>query len=370
MLVLGAGGNNSIWINADGTVTSGYQWNFTTTQTFTAGGNQLILKNGTGSNPSLIFRNDGTNFYLLKTAASTAPNGAWDTTRPLTINMTTGDISMSENVNMSKTLTVSNTITTNGTNGGLQLTTRDTGANWTLYNSGGTCRLWNGADRFTVDANGNLGGRDHYADRGDGTGVIYFGNPGNSHYLYWDNTWYHFNNGAVHVNGQIQCDSTLTVLGMSVFNTPNSGTSGGIQLRANGTTGNAYFQVTDSGGTTQWGLATVTSAGKFTWSGDIVAFSDGRLKENIETVEGALDKVCRMRGVTFTWKSNGVKSAGVIAQEHMEVAPEAVSHDPENDIYGVNDAATTAYLIEAIKELKALVDAQAREIAELKRDAA
>jgi hypothetical protein len=49
--------------------------------------------------------------------------------------------------------------------------------------------------------------------------------------------------------------------------TPNAGTSGGLVLKGNATTGNAILQVRDSTATAQWGFAVVTSAGAFTWSG-------------------------------------------------------------------------------------------------------
>ena len=52
--------------------------------------------------------------------------------------------------------------------------------------------------------------------------------------------------------------------------------------------------------------------------GNVTAFSDERLKENVETIEGALDKVLQMRGVTYKFKSelnDGQRGTGVIAQE-------------------------------------------------------
>ena len=71
------------------------------------------------------------------------------------------------------------------------------------------------------------------------------------------------------------------------------------------------------------------SDGDFHADGDVIAFSttissDERLKENIEIVPDALDKVEALRGVTFDWKRDGKSSAGVIAQEVMGVLPEAV----------------------------------------------
>ncbi len=81
-------------------------------------------------------------------------------------------------------------------------------------------------------------------------------------------------------------------------------------------------------------------------------FSDARLKENIRSIEGALEKVCRMRGVTYTRKDTGDRSSGVIAQEMEEVAPELVSQVPDGT-KAVAYGNALGYLIEAIKELRA-----------------
>lgn len=43
--------------------------------------------------------------------------------------------------------------------------------------------------------------------------------------------------------------------------TPNSGTTGGLRVFGNATSGNAIIQFTDSAGTTQWGYMQITSAG-------------------------------------------------------------------------------------------------------------
>lgn len=54
------------------------------------GQNQLVLKYETGTNPSLIQRNDGSNFYFLISGASAAPSENFNGLRPLTINLSSG----------------------------------------------------------------------------------------------------------------------------------------------------------------------------------------------------------------------------------------------------------------------------------------
>jgi hypothetical protein len=94
-------------------------------------------------------------------------------------------------------------------------------------------------------------------------------------------------------------------------------------------------------------------AGSIVAAGNVTAYSDERLKENIETIPSALDKIGQIRGVTYTRNDLDDKErryAGVIAQEIEVVLPEAVRDIGE--IKAVDYNATIALLIEAVKELK------------------
>jgi hypothetical protein len=87
-------------------------------------------------------------------------------------------------------------------------------------------------------------------------------------------------------------------------------------------------------------------------TGDIVAYSDRRAKENINTIDNPLAKVEQLRGVYYNKiKTPDKKEMGVIAQEILEILPEVVTYDTENDQYGVSYGNITAILIESIKEL-------------------
>ena len=114
-----------------------------------------------------------------------------------------------------------------------------------------------------------------------------------------------------------------------------------------------YFDDAEKLATTSGGISVT---GTITASGNITANSDQRLKSDIKTIDNALDKVCEMRGVTYT-KDNELGS-GVIAQEIEKVAPELVL---DGEYKSVAYGNTVGYLIEAIKELKS-------EIEELKKD--
>ena len=99
-------------------------------------------------------------------------------------------------------------------------------------------------------------------------------------------------------------------------------------------------------------------AGAFTATGDITAFSDARVKENVETIPNALEKVTALRGVNFNKIGEEKRSTGVIAQEVKEVLPEVI-HENEDGMLSVAYGNITGVLIEAIKE-------QQKQIEELK----
>ena len=94
--------------------------------------------------------------------------------------------------------------------------------------------------------------------------------------------------------------------------------------------------------------------GTFTASADVIAFSDKKLKDNIQTLDGS--KVFDMRGVSFNRNDqDGKLSSGVIAQELELLAPELI-HESEDGTKGVAYGNTVGYLIEAIKLLKAEIE--------------
>lgn len=83
--------------------------------------------------------------------------------------------------------------------------------------------------------------------------------------------------------------------------------------------------------------------------------SDISLKENINTIENALQKVLSLRGVTYNWKDkskggDGTK-LGLIAQEVNGVVPELTYYNSNGGYMGVHYKDIPALLIEAIKEL-------------------
>ena len=108
--------------------------------------------------------------------------------------------------------------------------------------------------------------------------------------------------------------------------------------------------------------------------GEITAFysSDARLKENVVTIDGALDKVMAMRGVSFDWKDEHIEKRGgedgyfvrkedigFIAQELEPILPTVV-RKRKDETLAVDYQKMVAVLVEAMKEqqeqIKALTE--------------
>ena len=114
------------------------------------------------------------------------------------------------------------------------------------------------------------------------------------------------------------------------------------------------FQGVDGSSTITALTLDMSEAGAATFNNNVTAFSDERLKDNIETLEDGLAKVEQLRGVTYT--RDGKENIGVIAQEVEKILPEIVlTADDEMGTKSVDYSRITAVLIEAVKELSARV---------------
>lgn len=120
-------------------------------------------------------------------------------------------------------------------------------------------------------------------------------------------------------------------------------------------TGNGLSgSITSTGTLTMSGsyTGTFSVSGSITSSGNITAFSDRKLKDNLEKIEGALAKVRQITGYTYTRKDLDDKvkrHTGVIAQDVEVVLPEAI--EEHDGIKGVAYGNMMGLVFEAIKEL-------------------
>ena len=103
-------------------------------------------------------------------------------------------------------------------------------------------------------------------------------------------------------------------------------------------------------------------AGDLVAAGNVTAYSDLKLKDNIITIDGAVNKVQQLRGVYYTKKSDITKARkiGVIAQEIKQILPEVVLDnvdiETKESILSVDYGNITALLIEAIKEQQSQIE--------------
>jgi hypothetical protein len=81
------------------------------------------------------------------------------------------------------------------------------------------------------------------------------------------------------------------------------------------------------------------------------------LKENIAPIENALDSIMRLVGVTYDRRDGSKKEeAGLIAEEVDKILPNLVTKDQDGNPDAIHYTKLTAYLIEAVKSLKAEIN--------------
>jgi hypothetical protein len=150
----------------------------------------------------------------------------------------------------------------------------------------------------------------------------------------------------------IALGSNLATLTFGTYLTGTSyNGSTAVTIATNATSANTASTIVarDSSGDFTAGTITAT---------DFNSTSDLNLKENIKTVDNALETVSTLRGVSFDWKETGKGSYGVIAQELEEILPDLVKN---GEVKSVNYNGLIGVLIEAVKELK-------KEVEELKNN--
>jgi hypothetical protein len=91
--------------------------------------------------------------------------------------------------------------------------------------------------------------------------------------------------------------------------------------------------------------------------------SDYRLKDNVIPMTGALDKIAKLKPVTYTWKASETNGQGFIAHELQEHFPDAVSGEKDavnedgKPVYqGVDTSFLVATLTAAIQEQQTIIN--------------
>jgi hypothetical protein len=220
---------------------------------------------------------------------------------------------------------------------------------------------------------------------GDTTGAIYL-NKAQTRYLYNDGTKYYLNGQGLQVNGSdvLNTSDEFKITGTRNYRSQSSVGTGNqsgtlVCYGDNGAIGTNHavmsfhrpgsyainmgldndniFRIGGwSDGTNSYRM-TLDTMGNAVFKNNVTAYSDVRLKTNIETITNALETVSKMRGVTYERIDSGIKGVGVIAQEIKEVLPEVVMEaSSEEEFMSVSYGNIVGVLIEAIKELKAEIE--------------
>ena len=113
----------------------------------------------------------------------------------------------------------------------------------------------------------------------------------------------------------------------------------------------------------------ISSTGNLTALGEIVAFSDIRLKTNIKPLANSLEKILALNSVSFNWKSDlgrdtNTNQLGYIAQEVQKIIPEIVVKS--GDYLGVAYIKVIPVITDAIKVLNDRIITLETEVKELK----
>ncbi|HEY4487776.1 MAG TPA: tail fiber domain-containing protein, partial [Candidatus Paceibacterota bacterium] len=178
--------------------------------------------------------------------------------------------------------------------------------------------------------------------------------------------------------------------------TQMTGTNAGFEMLSLSKNGLAVFHGDDNGATAGgfsiatdkgiWSNGTVNVAGQDAAGLGIIAThdilsagnmkaaafiynSDRRLKKNIQSLAGSLAKLMQLQGVTYNWidpEKGASTQIGFIAQDVEKVVPEVVHTDPSTTLQSIDYARLAPVIVNAIKEQEAKIEAQQKEIDELK----
>lgn len=204
------------------------------------------------------------------------------------------------------------------------------------------------------------------------------GNLRSNNWVYTEGNagWYNdtYGQGLRQVKGNLTYGNVVTYgenyNGWSGYNVNNSTVTNFMQNSA-GTVG--FYQENNAGwilfwnsGYACWGMGTDATDPSYSlhipkYGGSNtgwIIWSDRRIKENIKTIDSALDKILSLRGVYYNKidDPNKERCVGYIAQEVLEVVPELVVYSEELDIYNMNYAPMVAMLTEAMKEQQAQIE--------------
>ena len=218
-----------------------------------------------------------------------------------------------------------------------------------------------GSDKFVMDSSGNITNIN-----GITAGATIQTNNTSAQiqsggWFYNTNSNYGLHNVAN--NTHFYCDSATSW----ILRSASTQSSNAIKFQT-GTTNRGYVYATNSNEigflnyAGSWSVRVMSDKkvnfyNDITTTHNVTAYSDITLKDDIETIPDALEKVSQIRGVTYNRNDleDAPRQTGVIAQEVEKVLPEVVSEN-EDGLKTVAYGNIVGLLIQAVKELKAEVN--------------
>jgi hypothetical protein len=164
----------------------------------------------------------------------------------------------------------------------------------------------------------------------------------------------------IDANGNLGLGTTSTAFGRQVISFDNSAVSGTRYNHASGTYNGEVLVFLQADGLTKMGSVYCDGT-----STSYNTSSDYRLKEDVQPVSDAVEKVMALRPVNYAWKANGQRVDGFLAHEAQAVVPSAVRGEKDavdskgNPIHQGMDHSKlipllTAALQDALTNIKAL----------------
>ncbi|CAB5194575.1 Intramolecular chaperone auto-processing domain containing protein [uncultured Caudovirales phage] len=184
----------------------------------------------------------------------------------------------------------------------------------------------------------------------------------------FNNDWMAFNVGGSGTTERARIDSSGNLLVGTTSLTQRLSVTGATEIGGfQNTSGTGNVRFFNSGGST---------IGYIQWSGSSTSYvtsSDYRLKNSVAPMTTGLATVAALKPVTYKWNADDSDGEGFIAHELQSVIPhavtgekDAINEDGSIKPQGVDYSKIVVYLVAAIQELKADLDAAKAEIAALK----
>ncbi|MBH3298797.1 tail fiber domain-containing protein [Serratia marcescens] len=316
--------------------------------------NGFRLANG---NTGVMLRNDGEAFYLLTTQAGQAQNGQWNTSRPFAFSLASGRVALGNGVDISGGAMVSH-------NAGISTATTGPAPliNGQIYDAAAVHTNFTSGNVTTAMLMGSrvIAGKEDY-------GLL--------SYRDWQGNW---NELQVRPNAELSvgqlikrnANGWIWAAGNQNVNNNADRITNGMHIQGAGDLSADLYHYERIGKHHMLALH-VANGGADGWyefrndghaytNGAWNSSSDVRMKTDITTIDGALDKLANIGG--YTYLKQGVPEAGVIAQEVEEILPQSVTQTELKlndgsvlkDARSININGIVALLVEALKEERSL----------------